>query len=77
MKKKIQYKNEPIHAQVIHDFLPGPEELVMKDEQVKVTLSLSKKSVEFFKDVAKKQNVAYQSMIRRLLDMYTSQHVSS
>ena len=74
---KIQYKNKPIHAQVIHDFLPNPEELVMKDEQVKVTLSLSKKSVEFFKGVAKKQNVAYQSMIRRLLDMYTSQHVSS
>lgn len=63
-------------AQVIRDFLPGPEELVMKDEQVKVTLSLSKKSVEFFKSVAKRQNVAYQSMIRRLLDVYSAQHAA-
>ena len=72
----MQYHNEPMKVQVIRDFLPKPEELVMKDEKVKVTLSLSKKSVEFFKSVAKRQKVAYQSMIRQLLDVYSTQHVS-
>ena len=74
MKNKIKYTNELIKAKVIKDFLPKPEDLVMKEEQVKVTLNLSKKSIAFFKNIANKQNVAYQSMIRQLLDFYTSKH---
>lgn len=72
MKKKIKYTNEPIgKVKVISDFLPSPEELVLKDETVKVTIALSKTSVEFFKNEAKKYNTQYQKMIRRLLDEYT------
>ena len=74
MKNKIKYIDEPIRAKVIKDFLPKPEDLVMKDEQVKVTLNLSKKSIDFFKSIAGKQNVAYQNMIRQLLDYYASKH---
>jgi len=55
MKGKIKYTNEPIgKVKVISDFLPSPEELVLKDETVKVTIALSKTSVEFFKKEAKK-----------------------
>jgi predicted DNA binding CopG/RHH family protein len=72
MKEKIKYKNEPMgKVRVVSDFLPSPEELVLKDETVKVTISLSKTSVEFFKSEAKKYNTQYQKMIRRLLDEYT------
>jgi len=72
MKEKIKYKNEPMgKLRVVSDFLPSPEELVLKDETVKVTISLSKTSVEFFKSEAKKYNTQYQKMIRRLLDEYT------
>jgi len=72
MKEKIKYKNEPMgKLMVVSDFLPSPEELVLKDETVKVTISLSKTSVEFFKSEAKKYNTQYQKMIRRLLDEYT------
>ncbi|VTR70060.1 Helix-turn-helix protein, CopG (fragment) [Desulfosarcina cetonica] len=39
---------------------------------MKVTLSLSKTSVDFFKKEAKKYNTQYQRMIRRLLDEYTA-----
>jgi predicted DNA binding CopG/RHH family protein len=39
---------------------------------VKVTIALSKSSVEFFKKEAKKYNTQYQKMIRRLLDEYTA-----
>ena len=75
MKKKIKFTNEPIgKVKVVSDFLPSPEELVLKDETVKVTIALSKTSVEFFKNEAKKHNTQYQKMIRRLLDEYTARH---
>jgi len=73
MKKKIKYTDEPMgKVKVVSDFLPSPEELVLKDETVKVTISLSKTSVDFFKNEAKKYNTQYQKMIRRLLDEYTA-----
>jgi predicted DNA binding CopG/RHH family protein len=73
MKEKIKYTDEPIgKVSVISDFLPSPEELVLKDETVKVTIALSKTSVDFFKNEAKKYNTQYQKMIRRLLDEYAS-----
>ena len=60
------------NIRVIPDFLPSPEELVLKDETIKVTISLSKMSVDFFKKEAKKYNTQYQKMIRRLLDDYAA-----
>ena len=72
MSKKTIYSNEPLgKLEVVPDFLPSPEELSFRDETVKVTISLSKSSVEFFKEEAKKNNTQYQKMIRRLLDAYT------
>jgi len=41
-----------------------------REEGVKVTLVLSKKSVDFFKAEASKHHTQYQRMIRRLLDSY-------
>ena len=50
MKKKIKYSNEKIgRVEVVKDFLPKPEDLIFKEDTVKVTLNLSKSSVEFFK----------------------------
>jgi len=75
MKKKIKYTNEPMgNVEVIADFLPAPEALVFKEETVKVTLALSKTSVEFFKEVARKNRTQYQKMIRKLLDEYVRIH---
>jgi hypothetical protein len=71
MSAKIKYSDEPIgKAEVIPDFLPSPEELAFREEGVKVTLALSKKSVEFFKSEAAKHQTQYQRMIRRLVDAY-------
>ena len=73
MKKKIKYTDEHMgKVEVISDFLPSPEQLALKDETVKVTIALSKASVDFFKNEAKKYNTQYQKMIRRLLDEYTT-----
>ena len=53
MKRKIKYTDEPRgKVKLVADFLPSPEELALKDETVKVTISLSKTSVDFFKNEA-------------------------
>ncbi|MCX5902069.1 MAG: CopG family transcriptional regulator [Proteobacteria bacterium] len=73
MKKKMKYTNEPMgKVRKVSDFLPSPRELVLKDETIKVTISLSKTSVEFFKEEARKHKTKYQKMIRRLLDEYAA-----
>lgn len=56
----------------IRDFLPSPDQLVKKEPTVKVTLSLGRETVDFFKTNAKKHGTRYQKMIRRLLDLYAS-----
>ena len=71
MRAKIKYTDEPLgKIQVVPDFLPSPTELTFREEGVKVTLALSKKSIEFFKSEATKHHTQYQRMIRRLLDAY-------
>ncbi len=73
MKRTIKYTDETIgRVKVVADFLPSPEQLALKDETVKVTIALSKTSVDFFKNEAKKYNTQYQKMIRRLLDEYSA-----
>ena len=75
MSAKIKYTNEPLGSpKVVADFLPRPEDLVFQDEGVKVTIALSKRSVDFFKIEARKNNTQYQRMIRRLLDAYAEHH---
>jgi len=72
-QKKVKYTNEPIgKIKVVNDFLPSPDELVLKEESVKVTLMLSKSSVDFFKHLAEQKHTQYQKMIRVLLDKYAS-----
>ena len=70
VSSKIKYSDEPIEAKVIRDFLPPPEALAFREEGVKVTIALSKKSVEFFKSEAEKHHTQYQRMIRKLIDSY-------
>ena len=73
MKGKTKYTDEPMgKVKVVSDFLPSPEELALKDETVKVSIALSKASVEFFKKEARKNKTQYQRMIRRLLDEYAA-----
>ena len=75
MKTKIKYTDEPLgNLRIVDDFLPPPEDLLFKKENVKITITLSKDSVDFFKDEAKKHNTQYQKMIRSLLDLYAAHH---
>jgi len=75
MKKKIEYTDEPMgEIKIIEDFLPRPEELVFKEDNSKITIALSRRSIKFFKQQAKKHNTQYQKMIRNLLDEYVARH---
>ncbi len=78
MKKKIQYTDEPIgEIEIIKDFLPPPEELILKERNVKITINLKKSSVDYFKKLAKTHGSQYQKVIRNLLDYYASNSHSS
>ena len=70
-KKSRKYTAGEIgRVRVVEDFLPAPEALVPREENVKVTLALSRRSVDFFKRAAKTRRVPYQRMIRALVDAY-------
>ena len=78
MKNKIKYTDEPMgELRIVKDFLPPPDQLVFKEENVKITISLRKSSVEFFKKEAQKHHASYQKMIRRIIDWYASQYQKS
>ena len=50
MKNKVKYTDEPMDdVKVVRDFLPSPDELAFCEKAVKVTLQLSRASIEYFK----------------------------
>jgi len=78
MKNKIKYTDETMgKLKIVKDFLPPPDQLVLKEDKVKVTISLSKASIDFFKREAQKRRTSYQKMIRRVIDFYASQYQKS
>ncbi len=80
MKKKIKYSDippggEPIgELEIIEDTFPRPEELVFKEDDLEIDITLSNHSINFFKNQAKKHNTQYQNLIRDFLEEYVTQH---
>ena len=75
MKKKMINSAMPVGKLTrIKDFLPPPAELVIPEETIKITISLKKSSVEFFKRQAHRYHTKYQRMIRELVDRYAMQY---
>jgi predicted DNA binding CopG/RHH family protein len=69
--RTVKYTTGEIgRVRVIEDFLPSPEALVAREDNIKVTLGLSRRSVDYFKLAAKARRVPYQRMIRALVDAY-------
>ena len=63
--------------QLIQDFLPDPKDLSFKEgpEMTKITISLNKDTVSFFKAEAKRLGTPYQRMVRNLLNQYVANQV--
>jgi len=75
MSARTKYADHDIgNPRVVPDFLPPPERLAHREESVKVTIALSRRSVDFFKEHAIDHGTQYQRMIRRLLDAYVDSH---
>lgn len=77
MKKSIRETKAPKRlgkaietGEIVPDFLPPPSELVAHEDTVKVTISLSRSSVDFFKREARVSHVPYQAMVREVVDIY-------
>jgi predicted DNA binding CopG/RHH family protein len=77
-KKIVKYSKAPKDiaesinsSKIIKDFLPSPEELILKEKTQRITINLSEKSLNFFREAAKKYNVSYQQMIKQVLDKYS------
>lgn len=75
MSKQVIYSDEPIGTpKVVRDFLPSPKEPAFREQDVKITITLSRKCVDFFQAEAAKNDTQYQQVIRRLLDAYVDAH---
>jgi predicted DNA binding CopG/RHH family protein len=75
MSARRRYTDEDIgDPRVIPNFLPPPDKLVFREEGVKVTITLSQRSIDFFKAYATDHGTPYQRMIRNLLDAYVDAH---
>ena len=73
-KKKIDIDKPVGKMKRVDDFLPRPEDLIIPERSVKVTINLSESSIEYFKKAAKKHHTKYQKLIRILLDKYAERY---
>lgn len=75
-KRKVKYTDESIgKIRIVDNFLPEPKDLVLREETAKITLTLTKSSIDFFKAEAAKYHTHYQVMIRELIDQYTDHYI--
>ena len=72
----IEYTDGEIgEVEAMVDFLPPPEELVLRPETAEVTVTLSYPSYQFYKDRAQALGVPCGHMIRSLLDAYVARNL--
>ena len=75
MKNKHQDPDMPIGKLTrMKDDLPSPAELAKSMQLVRVTIVLSKPSIDFFKKQAQQHHTKYQRMMREILDQYANRY---
>jgi predicted DNA binding CopG/RHH family protein len=76
MNRRTDYTDEPLQiGERVKDFLPPPSELVKREETVKVTLELTKRSIDLFKQQAQQDNIPYEYILQAIIDAYAKQHL--
>ncbi|MET0155471.1 MAG: CopG family transcriptional regulator [Rickettsiales bacterium] len=65
------YTDEPIKIGRAVDILPPPAELARMARTERATLTLTKATLDFFREEAEKEHVSYNVLIRNALDEYT------
>lgn len=74
MKRKVDSDMPVGKLTPIADTLPPPDKLMAPRDEVKITLALSRRSIEFFKVQARRNHSKYQRMIREVVDRYASHY---
>jgi hypothetical protein len=74
MKKRVHYTDEPMQMRLIKDFLPSPQQLATRGKRVKVSVEISKSSLDFFRQQAGRSKMQAKNMIGTLLDVYATQY---
>ena len=75
MKNERADSNMPLgRLRRVKDFLPAPADLAISKETKKITISLNKFSIDFFKRQAEQHHTKYQRMIWELVDRYVFQY---
>ena len=70
MTKEMDYTDEPMKIGREVNVLPSPSELAKMARTERATLTLSKSTLDFFRDLAEKEKVSYNMLIRNALDEY-------
>lgn len=70
----VNAKDHGISEKQVLNQIPSPGELAKREEKLKVTISLSTTTIDFFKKEALKHGTKYQKLIRAVLDEYVKQH---
>lgn len=60
----------------IEDFLPSPDQLILKAEKEKITIAIDKRSLELFKQYADKHDAKYQTMINGVVSSYADKYLA-
>lgn len=68
--KTIGSDKAPLNSKIIKEDLSTLKELARLDETEKISIYLSKDSLDYFKKQSIKYDMPYQKMIRQLLDEY-------
>ena len=83
MTNKVNYMDAPAEiaealesSTKLEDFLPTPDQLILKTEKEKITIAIDKNSLELFKKYAKKHDAKYQTMINGVLSSYADKFLS-
>jgi len=83
MTNKVNYTDAPAeiaqvseNASILEDFLPSPDQLILKTEKEKITIAIDKNSLELFKEYANKHDAKYQTMINGVLSSYADKFLS-
>lgn len=64
------------HGVIVTDFLPAPDKLVFKAEKEKITIAIDRRSLELYREYAKKHNTKYQTMINSVVGSYADKFLT-
>ncbi len=69
-KEMAEYTDEPMEIGKVVEVLPSPAELARMARTERATLTLTKATLDYFREEAKRERVPYNLLIRNALDEY-------